>query len=107
MLTDKKIVIPQTFGKGVNADIKLPKIWRYKSCMVLVDSKEQGQEIFTLLRPAYYASEMIQPCIAQRPFSPLGGKVTLDMGTMWVAVVGVSPIGSTADVINSTLLEIA
>lgn len=88
ILIDKKILLPQTFGKGVAADHKLPMTWKHNSCVVYLDSKEEGAETFSLLRVAYYASELLQPCVAQRPYSPLGGAVGLDKGRFYVAVVG-------------------
>jgi len=88
ILTDKNSVLPQTFGKGVAADHKVPMTWKHKSCVVYLDSKQEGMETFSLLRVAYYASELIQPCIAQKPYSPLGGAVSLDKQKFYVAVVG-------------------
>lgn len=88
ILTDKSSVLPQTFGKGVAADHKVPMTWKHKSCVVYLDSKQEGVETFSLLRVAYYASELIQPCIAQKPYSPIGGAVSLDKQKFYVAVVG-------------------
>ena len=96
ILTDKKIVLPQTFGKGVAADIQLPYVKKYKTCMIVVDAKEAEVDTFLLLRVAYYAAELIQPCIAQKPFNPIGGRANLDKGSIFVALIGASPSRSTS-----------
>ena len=42
---------------------------------------------FFLIRAAYYAAELIQPCVARQK-TPLGGQVMLDVGDFFVSIVG-------------------
>ena len=105
ILTNKKIILPQTFGRGAAVDFGLPLVTKYKTCMIVLDSKDADVDTFLLLRVAYYAAELIQPCVANRPFSPLGGQVGLDKKTFFVAMVGSTPTESLGDTFNGTTLS--
>lgn len=40
-----------------------------------------------LVRAAFYAAELIQPCVARRK-TPLGGQVSLEIGEFFVSIAG-------------------
>lgn len=42
---------------------------------------------FLLVRAAYYAAELVQPCVAMQKV-PLGGKTGVDVGGFFVGVIG-------------------
>ena len=57
-----------------------------------------------LLRVAYYAAELIQPCVVNRPFAPLGGRAGLDKQSLFVALTGIGDALAN-EVYNSTVLN--
>lgn len=105
ILVNKKIVLPQTFGKRMPADVQMPWVSRFETCLVLLDTMEREIDTFLLIRVAYYAAELIQPCIANRPYSPLGGRVGLDKQNIFVAITGILKNTATEDLVNSTMLR--
>ena len=40
-----------------------------------------------MIRAAYFAGELVQPCVARQKI-PLGGKTTINVGNFFVAVLG-------------------
>lgn len=53
-----------------------------------------------MIRAAYFAGELVQPCVARQKI-PLGGKTTINVGGFFVAVLGADPQDS-AEVGNET-----
>lgn len=94
VLAERNILEPQDFDKiGDYMRRKVPYYKSYKSCLFILDTVDpSGEGEFPLIRPAYYAAELIQPCVARKKL-PLGGQVQLDVGSFFVAVVGLGPRG--------------
>ena len=96
VLSERSIVAPQRFSVSrpqpptppAPNHVYLPFIRQYKTCLFVLDSTEPREEAeFLLIRAAYFAGELVQPCVARQKI-PLGGKTTINVGNFFVAVLG-------------------
>ena len=56
--------------------------------MFVLDTADPTQEQeFLLIRAAYLAAELVQPCVARQK-TPLGGRTLINIGGFFVAVIG-------------------
>ena len=73
--------------------------------MFVLDSNQPRDEAdFLLIKAAYFAAELTQPCIARQKV-PLGGKSGIDQGSFFVGVIGIPPDADGSDKSLSALLE--
>ncbi|KAL8664257.1 MAG: hypothetical protein Q9202_003207 [Teloschistes flavicans] len=80
----------------------MPWVRQSGSCLFVLDALDRfNQQQFMMLRPAYYAAELAQPCIVQQAI-PLGGKFQLGIGSFYVGLIGTPYRG--ADDRKGTLL---
>ncbi|KAL9578598.1 MAG: hypothetical protein Q9212_005612 [Teloschistes hypoglaucus] len=85
----------------------MPWVRQSGSCMFVLDALDRfNQQTFMMLRAAYYAAELAQPCIVQQRV-PLGGKFTLGLGSFYVGLIGTPYPGAeaTRDTLPPGMLE--
>ncbi|KAL9582223.1 MAG: hypothetical protein Q9203_005587 [Teloschistes exilis] len=83
VLNDPEIMKPKVVSARA-----MPWVRQSGSCMFVLDALDRfNQQTFMMLRAAYYAAELAQPCIVQQRV-PLGGKFTLGLGSFYVGLIG-------------------
>ncbi|KAG7005328.1 hypothetical protein G7Y79_00020g048560 [Physcia stellaris] len=99
VLSERSIVAPQRFSvpRGqpptppAPNHIYVPYIRQYKTCLFILDTTDPREEQeFLLIRAAFFAGELVQPCVARQKV-PLGGKTTINVGGFFIAVLGADP----------------
>ena len=99
LLTDKNILIPQTFANGGHGGIFTPIQKSRHTCLVDIDAYEEGQRgTFSLIKAVYYVSQIVEPCVkgtGQTLKRPLGGWIGLGIDVpFFVRLSGVAADGS-------------
>ncbi|KAL8727262.1 MAG: hypothetical protein Q9181_005775 [Wetmoreana brouardii] len=83
VLTDPAIIEPKHFNH-----VNVPYFRQYKSCLFVLDTTNpRDDQEFLLIRAAYIAAELVQPCVAKQKL-PLGGRTVLGIGEFFIGVLG-------------------
>ena len=93
LLSDPKILIPQSFTTELTGGIKLPLVQHDGSCYLMMDTTStlSVTDSIPLLKMVYWALEIMLKCIVGRE-QPFGGISVLDQDKrIIVSVTGVNP----------------
>ncbi|KAL8704751.1 MAG: hypothetical protein Q9201_002098 [Fulgogasparrea decipioides] len=100
VLTDPAIVEPKHYNRA-----NVPYFRQYQSCLFVLDTTNpRDDQEFLLIRAAYVAAELVQPCVARQKM-PLGGRTELGFGDFFTGVVG-QPLDAGGNWLPAVLKEL-